>query len=546
LDPAALAVALAENWDEGVRRLGRGSVMSWVKREVEDDDIINALQDVADDSRLDAEQKLAAALLVLSSDLPLLWRREVVSAEWLPANVETAVHLLTGTLPKWLKRCRGESWMEDLTARRDRIWQQLKAGSAVETPSLKSTKEIFAATRASAVTIDTALAERLILLPPDSVNSEALELRKTLHSSRVPLLTNLLTKEDLQDFEAILLLACDRGQLVTHKQFEDARQRAHGLLRVAAAAVDGMREHSLPGATRTPQIPGYADLTEVIGKRIHEAQAWLRNACYQECLELSESAKNLLSITGAVSQLDAAYADLRRATQTTAEAEAQHQLVLGECEELSEIADPLKQLALKEVPGRTTPGCLLTTLLTVLGGGVAGAFIANSGFFGPGSHVSPWAGVAFGAFSGLIWPLSLPVGTLALLFLLLRVLFGYPVDKKSVDAQTLSFASIAAGELAALAAWFLSVEARRYALISDNARRKEENARREEENTGRKEEGARRRAKIQSSKQQVAQRRRAAEAVKNRIETERSRILQDLAEALSPIGATKKEERPTK
>jgi hypothetical protein len=258
LDPAALAVALAENWDEGVKRLARGSVMDWVKREVKDDDIINALQDVADDSSLNAEQKLAAALLLLSSDLPLLWRREVVSADWLPANVEMAIQFLTGNLPKWLKRCRGESWMEDLAARRDRIWQQLTGSGAGKTPPLKSGKEMVTASprnrivallklrldmlRTSAVAIDRQLAERLILLPRDSVKAEAMELRKTLHSNRVPLLSQLVTKEDLQDFEAIMLLACDRGQFVTHKQFEKAKQRASERIRQAEEAVEVMAE----------------------------------------------------------------------------------------------------------------------------------------------------------------------------------------------------------------------------------------------------------------------------------------------------------------
>lgn len=85
-DPADLAVALVENWDDATRRLTRGSIGEWVKTVLRDADLAARLDDITRDRKLDEEQKLAAALLAMNPTLPLVLRGTVISPDWLAAN----------------------------------------------------------------------------------------------------------------------------------------------------------------------------------------------------------------------------------------------------------------------------------------------------------------------------------------------------------------------------------------------------------------------------------------------------------------------------
>lgn len=85
-DPADLAVALVENWDDATRRLTRGSITDWVKNILRDADLAARLDDITGDRKLDEDQKLAAALLALNPTLPLVLRGIVITPDWLAAN----------------------------------------------------------------------------------------------------------------------------------------------------------------------------------------------------------------------------------------------------------------------------------------------------------------------------------------------------------------------------------------------------------------------------------------------------------------------------
>ncbi|MBI2924310.1 MAG: protein kinase [Verrucomicrobia bacterium] len=322
-DPGSLAVALAEDWDEGVKRLARGSVMDWVKREVKDDDLVNGLQDVADDQGLDAEQRLSAALLVLDSELPLLWRREVVTVDWLAANVETAIRLLAGTLPKWVKRCRGQPWMEELVLWREWIWKSLKTkGVGERSASLAS--NLLKTSVSPEVPIDRLLTERLILLPAASVKAEALELKKTYYSSSVPLLRDLLLKPALQQDEAILLLACDRQLLITHKQFETARTKAKEALADAERAVEVMESWNAHERANEEYLAAGASL---VSAREHFGKGTFES--YVEAQRLGALAAS--SANQAVSkQRDGLKAELEQTISTLQDCEARIAVSAGE------------------------------------------------------------------------------------------------------------------------------------------------------------------------------------------------------------------------
>lgn len=85
-DPAELAVALVENWDDATRRLTRGSIADWAKNVLRDADLGERLENITADRRLDEDQKLAAALLAMDPTLPLVLRGTVITPEWLAVN----------------------------------------------------------------------------------------------------------------------------------------------------------------------------------------------------------------------------------------------------------------------------------------------------------------------------------------------------------------------------------------------------------------------------------------------------------------------------
>lgn len=289
-------------------------------------------------------------------------------------------------------------------------------------------------------------------------------------------------------------------------------------------------QRSLSVAIQSPEASHYADLIEVIRKRISEAETRLRSASYEDCLALSKSTKQLLSIPPDISRLEAAHAALPSLIEETAEAEARHQSILEQSGKEPDVPPPLKLLELEKDPGPPHLGCGLTTLLMVLGGGLGGAFLGRVNH-----DLNIWVGIVMGSFHGLIWPLFAPVGAIVLLFLLARLAFGYPIDENSIGSQTRIYGVIATGQLVVLAAWFLFVKVRSDAITSENARRGKENLQISEENIRRTEENARRSGKIGTSTGQINKCRRTAEAVKKDIETQRVKILRDLTQGLSPI-----------
>jgi hypothetical protein len=73
-EPAELALAMAQQWDEAVKRFERGIISEWLKKEVQNADLASLLIDIQEDSSLDAEQKLSVCLLARSS-IRTGWRR---------------------------------------------------------------------------------------------------------------------------------------------------------------------------------------------------------------------------------------------------------------------------------------------------------------------------------------------------------------------------------------------------------------------------------------------------------------------------------------
>jgi TPR repeat protein/serine/threonine protein kinase len=116
-EPAELALAMAQQWDEAVKRFERGIISEWLKKEVQNADLASLLIDIQEDSSLDAEQKLSVCLLAMNDQLPLSWRGEVVNQDWMATHPAIGVAFLKSGISTWLKTIRQDAWLEELKRR---------------------------------------------------------------------------------------------------------------------------------------------------------------------------------------------------------------------------------------------------------------------------------------------------------------------------------------------------------------------------------------------------------------------------------------------
>jgi hypothetical protein len=107
-EPKELAIYLSENWTEGVKHLGGEYISVWVKTQYQDQGLAVDLADITSKDDLTADQKLSLTLLVLSEDIPLLWKGDEVNREWLAANPERAIEISENDFPQLYERYRPE------------------------------------------------------------------------------------------------------------------------------------------------------------------------------------------------------------------------------------------------------------------------------------------------------------------------------------------------------------------------------------------------------------------------------------------------------
>jgi hypothetical protein len=132
-EPADLAMAMAEQWDEAAKRFERGIISEWIKKEVQNADLASLLIDVQEDASLNTDQKLSVALLAMNDEFPLSWRGEVVNQDWMAAHPEIGVQFLKSDLSSWLKRLRQETWLEELKDRYLDLKRQVNSACSEET-----------------------------------------------------------------------------------------------------------------------------------------------------------------------------------------------------------------------------------------------------------------------------------------------------------------------------------------------------------------------------------------------------------------------------
>lgn len=170
--------------------------------QVYDQQLTSTLTDVAEDKKLDADMKLAVALLALHPQLPLTWKGEVVSPEWLPDHVPTATAILCSTIPEWMAQLRSDRGLLELREWRDTVLARVKVAK---------------------VACDRGLVDRLILSPHEAVMFVVAQTLTAYAGSTKSDLDELFRREALKPEEAILLATCPRELLQTppQKRFVD-------------------------------------------------------------------------------------------------------------------------------------------------------------------------------------------------------------------------------------------------------------------------------------------------------------------------------------
>jgi len=230
-DAASLAEALAEKWEEGVKHWGRGYVLQWVEKQLEDQDLAIQLHDVQDDKDLGTtELQLAAAVLAMNRELPLSYKGELVTGNWLGVNWETGRQLLDSGLPHWLRCLRDEFWLEEAVER----W---KTGIRF--------------IERSGVEFDGDAAERLLAAGNRAAVDELVaENRCKYVKGRKEIVTQLLKKGQLDLKEAVLLASAADKEFYTADQVraeEAARRLEEGkeFLKHFGVAVDTQQAERL-------------------------------------------------------------------------------------------------------------------------------------------------------------------------------------------------------------------------------------------------------------------------------------------------------------
>jgi serine/threonine protein kinase len=76
--PEELAIGLAENWDDGIKRFGRGSISEWIKQSVKNEDLYHDLLDI-ERSEQQENLKLLLAIARLNPNLEPTYRNHVLT-----------------------------------------------------------------------------------------------------------------------------------------------------------------------------------------------------------------------------------------------------------------------------------------------------------------------------------------------------------------------------------------------------------------------------------------------------------------------------------
>lgn len=124
----ALAAVEAAHWDEARDILLSGRLATWLQARGSERDLARAAQvrDVAAETALPEDARLAAAVMLLNDHLPLCLRGEIITPNWLLAHPDAAWQWLDSPLPQRLRQCGRETWVVRLKERADRLRNRVR------------------------------------------------------------------------------------------------------------------------------------------------------------------------------------------------------------------------------------------------------------------------------------------------------------------------------------------------------------------------------------------------------------------------------------
>jgi primosomal replication protein N'' len=122
----ALAAVEAAHWEEARDILLSGRLATWLQERGGESARSAQVRDVAADTTLPDDARLAAAVMVLNDHLPLCLRGEIITPNWLLAHPETAWQWLDSPLTQRLRQSGRETWLVQLKERADRIRSRVR------------------------------------------------------------------------------------------------------------------------------------------------------------------------------------------------------------------------------------------------------------------------------------------------------------------------------------------------------------------------------------------------------------------------------------
>ncbi|SEI19544.1 primosomal replication protein N'' [Pseudomonas asplenii] len=120
----ALAAAQADNWAQALDHLLRGVIVTWAEHIGLELRLLAGLRQVAQHEGIEDDFRLMLALKLLNTEIPLIYRGEIVTPGWLLDHPLEGYRLISGSLPDLLEQLQTESWLSRLSVRAQNVRQR--------------------------------------------------------------------------------------------------------------------------------------------------------------------------------------------------------------------------------------------------------------------------------------------------------------------------------------------------------------------------------------------------------------------------------------
>jgi serine/threonine protein kinase len=196
-EPKELAVALGEDWPNGVKNFGRGFLTDWIENEFCSTELTAELKRVMEDEVLDASQRLSVAIMVMNPELPLLDGKGVFNRDSVRSRADECHKILSSGLGRWLKALKGEDWLLELERKHDKFREQIDLHGEH---------------------VDETLASQFFVFDEEELEDKWEEFRREYGACSVSQLNQAFESENPDDAHKIAILSLPRELLKTHEE----------------------------------------------------------------------------------------------------------------------------------------------------------------------------------------------------------------------------------------------------------------------------------------------------------------------------------------